>query len=97
MMITPAASVHDGRLDVCVVGPVGRGDFLRTFPSVFRGEHVRHPMVHTWRAECVSVASVDRGTPADMWASGEHAGPLPARLEPAAGALAVMVPAPRPT
>jgi diacylglycerol kinase (ATP) len=97
MMITPAASVHDGRLDVCVVGPVGRADFLRTFPSVFRGEHVRHPMVHTWRAECVSVASVDRGTPADMWASGEHAGPLPARLEPAAGALAVMVPAPRPT
>jgi diacylglycerol kinase (ATP) len=97
MMITPAASVHDGRLDVCVVGPVGRADFLRTFPSVFRGEHVRHPMVHTWRAQCVSVASVDRGTPADMWASGEHAGPLPARLEPAAGALAVMVPAPRPT
>jgi hypothetical protein len=42
----------------------------------------------------VSVEAVDRGAPADMWASGEHAGPLPARLEPVAGALAVMVPAP---
>ncbi|MDQ1432169.1 MAG: diacylglycerol kinase [Actinomycetota bacterium] len=97
MMITPAASVHDGRLDVCVVGPVARADFLRTFPSVFRGEHVRHPLVRTWRAACVSVEALDRGTPADMWASGERAGPLPARLEPAAGALAVMVPATRPT
>ena len=32
MMITPAASVHDGLLDVCVVGPVSRTEFLRTFP-----------------------------------------------------------------
>jgi len=98
MMITPAADVHDGLLDVCVVGPVGRADFLRTFPSVFRGEHLRHPMVRTWRAERVTVESVKGrddggGTPVDMWASGEYAGPLPASLEPAPGALAVMVPA----
>ena len=35
--------MHDGLLDVCVVGPVSRVDFLRTFPSVFRGAHVEHP------------------------------------------------------
>ncbi len=96
MMITPEASVHDGRLDVCVVGPVGRLDFLRTFPSVFRGEHVRHPMVRTWRADRVTVEAtepVGTATPVDLWASGEHMGPLPARLEPAPGALAVVVPA----
>ena len=49
MMITPAASVHDGLLDVCVVGPVSRIDFLRTFPSVFSGTHVEHPEVRTAR------------------------------------------------
>ncbi len=92
MMITPGASVHDGRLDVCVVGPVGRADFLRTFPSVFRGEHVRHRMVRTWTATQVTVEADDTAAPIDMWASGEYAGPLPARLEPAPGALAVMVP-----
>ena len=70
MMITPAASVHDGLLDVCVVGPVGRADFLRTFPSVFRGEHVRHPQVRTWRGARVTVESLDDDTPVDMWASG---------------------------
>ncbi len=93
MMITPAASVHDGLLDVCVVGPVSRLDFLRTFPSVFRGAHVDHPQVHTWRGVDVTVEALDVAAPIALWASGEHAGPLPARVEPVAGALAVMVPA----
>ena len=97
MMITPAASVHDGLLDVCVVGPVTRADFLRTFPSVFRGTHVDHPQVCTWRAAEVGVAVLDAAKPVDLWASGEHAGPLPARIEPVAGALAVIVPGPRVT
>jgi diacylglycerol kinase (ATP) len=95
MMITPAASVHDGLLDVCVVGPVTRVDFLRTFPAVFRGAHVDHPQVSTWRAtdvEVVVLDSADSADSVDLWASGEHAGPLPARIEPVAGALAVMVP-----
>src|SRR3954454_5591693 len=93
MMITPAASVHDGLLDVCVVGPVSRVDFLRTFPSVFRGGHVRHPDVHTWRGTVVTVEALSSGAPVELWASGEHAGPLPATVEPVAGALSVMVPA----
>jgi diacylglycerol kinase (ATP) len=94
MMITPNASVHDGLLDVCVVGPVSRVDFLRTFPSVFRGRHVDHPDVRTARGEHVTVEALDPDAGVDLWASGEHAGPMPARLEPVAGALAVVVPGP---
>jgi diacylglycerol kinase (ATP) len=93
MMITPAASVHDGLLDVCVVGPVSRTAFLRTFPSVFSGTHVEHPEVRTARGTQVTVETLDPAPAVDLWASGEHAGPLPAHLEPAAGALAVVVPA----
>lgn len=91
MMITPEASVHDGLLDVCVVGPVSRTEFLRTFPSVFSGTHVRHPEVCTERGTRVTVEALDPAAAVDLWASGEHAGPLPAHLEPAAGALAVVV------
>lgn len=94
MMITPGASVHDGLLDVCVVGPVSRTDFLRTFPSVFRGTHVQHPEVHTARGHDVTVEVLDPTSEVDLWASGEHAGPLPARLEPVADALAVVVATP---
>jgi diacylglycerol kinase (ATP) len=92
MMITPSADVLDGLLDVCVVGPVSRTDFLRTFPTVFSGTHVEHPEVRTARGTEVTVEIVDGASTVELWASGEHAGPLPARLEPAAGALAVVVP-----
>jgi diacylglycerol kinase (ATP) len=93
MMITPSASVHDGVLDVCVVGPVSRTAFLRTFPSVFRGAHVDHPEVRTARGAHVTVEALDPTATVDLWASGEHTGPLPACLEPVAGALSVVVPA----
>jgi len=97
MMITPAASVHDGLLDVCIVGPVSRAEFLRTFPSVFRGTHVEHPQVSTARGMHVVVEALDPTAAVDLWASGEHAGPLPARLEPVPDALAVVVPTTPPT
>ena len=92
MMITPSASVHDGLLDVCIVGPVSRTEFLRTFPSVFSGTHVEHPEVCTARGTHVGVEVLDPAPAVDLWASGEHAGPLPAELVPAPGALAVVVP-----
>jgi hypothetical protein len=50
-------------------------------------------MVRTWRGRRIAVEAVGAEAPVDLWASGEHVGPLPARLEPAPGALAVVVPA----
>jgi diacylglycerol kinase (ATP) len=93
MMITPDARVDDGLLDVCIVGPVSKPEFLRTFPSVFRGGHVQHPAVTTARAAQVRVELLDERAAVDLWASGEHAGTLPARLEAVRGALQVVVPA----
>ncbi|MFN8027258.1 MAG: YegS/Rv2252/BmrU family lipid kinase [Acidimicrobiia bacterium] len=90
MAITPGASVRDGALDVCVVGPVPRREFLTTFPKVFSGTHVDHPQVHTWRAH--TEVRVDGTGDDELWASGEHLGPLPATLVPAPGALRVVVP-----
>jgi diacylglycerol kinase (ATP) len=90
MAITPGASVRDGLVDVCVVGPVSRAEFLRTFPQVFSGTHVKHPQVRTWRANEVCVEAV--GATLDLWASGEHLGPLPATVAAAQGALRVVIP-----
>lgn len=89
MAIAPEASVHDGALEVCVVGPVPRLEFLTTFPKVFSGTHVEHPQVRTWRAHTeVHVRCEGQ----EMWASGERIGPLPATLQPAPGVLRVVVP-----
>jgi diacylglycerol kinase (ATP) len=94
MAITPGASLRDGALDVCVVGPVSRAEFLTTFPKVFSGRHVDHPQVQTWRGTEIHVEPDDATdhAGADLWASGEHLGPLPATLTPAPGALRVVVP-----
>ncbi|HEX5587472.1 MAG TPA: YegS/Rv2252/BmrU family lipid kinase [Acidimicrobiia bacterium] len=99
MVIAPTASVHDGLLDVCVVGPVSRAEFLRTFPGVFRGTHVRNRHVVMLRGRNVSIEAIDEpassSEPLELWASGERVGPLPARVAAVPGALRVVVDGPR--
>src|SRR5438874_1013682 len=43
MKVCPDASLSDGLLEVCVVGAMGRAEFVRNFPRVFRGTHTTHP------------------------------------------------------
>ncbi|PTQ57279.1 MAG: Transcription regulator [contains diacylglycerol kinase catalytic domain] [Candidatus Carbobacillus altaicus] len=45
MHINPLGRVDDGLWDLIVVHRIGKGDFLRTFPRVFSGSHLRHPAV----------------------------------------------------
>ncbi len=94
MMITPGARVDDGRLDVCVIGRVGRVEFLAQFPRVFRGTHGSVDGVELRRGRVVELASDATG--AELWACGERVGPLPARLEAVPGPVSVLVPADRP-
>jgi diacylglycerol kinase (ATP) len=89
MMIAPAARTDDGRLDVCVVGPVSRATFLRVFPSVFRGEHVRHPAISVRSGSRVRIESRE---PLELWASGERVGALPAEIAAVPRAVHVMAP-----
>jgi len=91
MMIAPDAAVDDGLLDVCVVGDVSRPDFLRTFPSVYRGGHVHNPQVTIRRGAQITIESVDTAAPLELWASGERVGPLPAEITAVRGALQVIV------
>jgi diacylglycerol kinase (ATP) len=92
MMIVPAAEVDDGALDVCVIGDVGRLEFLLRFPRVFRGTHTAVRGVRARRGRVVDVGVLGGATPLEVWASGERIGPLPARVEAVAGAVRVLVP-----
>jgi diacylglycerol kinase (ATP) len=92
MMITPGAELDDGQLDVCVVGPVSRLEFLRSFPRVFRGTHASHPSVDMYRGKVVELTSLDASVPLELYGAGERIGPLPARMEAVPGALQAVVP-----
>jgi diacylglycerol kinase (ATP) len=85
MRICPDAGPDDGLLHAVVIGAVSKGTFLRVFPRVFQGGHVRHPDVQTYTGRTIRVEGED----CDMWADGDLLGPLPLTCEAVAGALRV--------
>ncbi|MGV9599294.1 diacylglycerol kinase [Streptosporangium sandarakinum] len=86
MRVCPAAVPDDGLLDVTILGAVPRGEFLRTFPRVYRGTHVSHPAVTVHRARRVTLDAP--GIVA--YADGERLGPIPLTCEIVPGALNVL-------
>jgi diacylglycerol kinase (ATP) len=88
MRVAPDASVVDGRLDVLLLRALGTGAFLRAFPKVFRGTHVRHPAVTMVSARRIAIEADRR---VQVYADGERVGPLPARFEVVPAALPVVV------
>ena len=83
MQISPDADPDDGRLDVTVVGDVGRIELLRFFRLVFDGRHMTHPKVHGLRGREIRIEADDLM----LWGDGETLGRTPSRLEAVPGAL----------
>lgn len=85
MRICPDASPDDGQLQVVNIGDVPRRTFLRVFPRVFSGRHVRRTEVSAASGASVTID----GSDAEVWADGELLGSLPLRLQVVPGALRV--------
>jgi diacylglycerol kinase (ATP) len=90
MKITPDAELDDGLLDVMIVRPLSRLNFVRIFPSVFKGTHVRHPKVSILRAKRVRIV----GDGVVVYADGERVGLAPVDVQLVPGALRVLAPHP---
>ncbi len=86
MRVCEGAVLDDGLLDVTVLGPVSKVEFVRVFPRVYRGTHVTHPAVVQRRARAVTLDAL--GTIA--YADGERLAPLPVTCEIGVGALRVL-------
>ncbi|MGW0119332.1 diacylglycerol kinase [Streptomyces sp. NPDC003327] len=90
MRICAEALPDDGLLDVTVVGDCGRATLIKVFPRVYKGTHLTHPEVTTYR-----VRSLTLDAPATTgYADGEPLGPLPLAVECVPGALRVLAPEP---
>ncbi len=90
MKICPDASLHDGQLDVCVVGDLTRFQALRELPGLYDAKHVTHPKVHFYRSRWILVEGDE---PTRVHLDGEPWGTLPIRVEALPAALEVAVPA----
>ncbi|MEL6890476.1 MAG: diacylglycerol kinase family protein [Actinomycetota bacterium] len=89
MRICPDARTDDGRLQLVSIGDVPRRTFLRVFPSVFSGRHVKRSEVTTDAGTVVTLDAAHGSAEVDLWADGEVLGPLPVTLELVPGALHV--------
>ena len=72
MKVCPTAEIHDGLLDVMILTPVSKFEFVRIFPSVFKGLHVTHPAVTIHQGRTVHIWA-----DAVAYADGERIGTLP--------------------
>jgi diacylglycerol kinase (ATP) len=86
-LIVPDARLDDGRLTVCIVGPITRRTLARMAPKLDVGGHVGHPAVRIETATEVVVEAESVG-----WADGERVGPLPLTCRSEPGALPALVP-----
>ena len=90
MRVCPDARLDDGLLDVTVLGPISKPEFLRVFPSVYRGTHVRHRAVTVRRARTVSL----RAEGVTAYADGERVVSLPVQVVAVPAALRVFTAGP---
>ena len=93
MRVCEGAILDDGLLDVTVLGPVSKAEFVRVFPRVYRGTHVTHPAVTQRRARVVTVDAAG----VTAYADGERLSMLPVTCEVVPGAVHVLSAQPPPT
>ncbi|MFF0819865.1 diacylglycerol/lipid kinase family protein [Micromonospora haikouensis] len=86
MRICPDADPTDGLLDVVVGGRFDRRTLIRVKPRIYRGTHVRHPLVSSHRARTVELAAEGITTYAD----GERCLDLPVTVTAVPGAVRLL-------
>ena len=84
MAIAPEADPTDGSLHVTVVGDVPAWQLALVLPSVFLGQHVRHPKVHQHVCRRIAIEHDQ-----EVWADGELIGSGPIEVDVMPGALLV--------
>jgi diacylglycerol kinase (ATP) len=88
LMIAPFADTSDGLIEVTRVGTLGRWDFVRTFPRIFSGQHMTHPLISRAQARQIEF---QLETPIDVMIDGEVVQCHPRQIKIWPGALDVMV------
>jgi YegS/Rv2252/BmrU family lipid kinase len=87
MKIAPMADTQDGRVDTVIFQGVNRRDILNIFSRVFKGTHVDHPKVKTFRAVEIAIDSCPQEL---LMADGELLGLTPLRLKVLPGELTIL-------
>lgn len=89
MKIAPAASMDDGKLDVCLIRGIGKLKLLALFPTVYFGKHLAVAGVDYFGTQALRIET-DR--PLDVYADGEFVCKTPIDVSVATAELSVITP-----
>src|SRR4030042_1586234 len=78
MKIAPEADPTDGILDICIIKRMNKVHFIKTFPTVFQGQHLSDPFVEYFKVKSIEIDSEYKFS---VFADGEYICKLPARYE----------------
>ena len=96
LRVTPEANPRDGKLDICIVGPVSNWTILIMLGRIFAGGHISHPAVRMERSTWISVeASAGEDGPFLLHGDGEDLAETPFTIAAQVAAIDVILPTPR--
>ncbi|MBC2704374.1 diacylglycerol kinase family protein [Desulfobacula sp.] len=55
MMMAPDAKLDDGYMDIIIAGKLSRTSLLATLPKIFKGTHIEHPLVSSFKARKATI------------------------------------------
>ncbi|MBC8439641.1 MAG: diacylglycerol kinase family lipid kinase [Deltaproteobacteria bacterium] len=55
MMMAPDAKIDDGFMDIIIAGKISRTSLLATLPKIFKGTHIKHPAVRSFKAKKATI------------------------------------------
>jgi len=92
MQVAPEACLDDAQFDVVSVDGIAAPRLLWKLPKIYRGVHLKDPIVKHWRGRRIEAEAPDGEVLIE--ADGELLGRLPAEIEVLPAALRVLGPAP---
>lgn len=89
MLIAPQADCADGELDVVVLGDLSLADVARSFPKLYRGEHLSEPGITVAKGRVIEIEPLD-DEDVLLDVDGEAAGRLPITLRVLPSAISIL-------
>ena len=77
MLMAPEARIDDGFMDIIVAGKMSRTSLLATLPKIFKGTHIHHPAVRSFKAKKAKIKTLPVKT---LLPDGEIFGTTPATI-----------------
>lgn len=61
MKVAPDAVIDDGVFDIIIFGDLSKADIMKSFPLIYKGEHLSHPKVRHYIGSKVKIKSGGKG------------------------------------